>query len=101
MNVKINRRRPLFARVLIERFEPEQIGSIIIPDQLRKKEAPCIGKVVDVGPAVSEDIHIGAWVEFGRSAGTWLDQRDNKDMEGRYFICQDEDILNILEVEKC
>ncbi len=99
MNIKIKRRSPLFARVLIERYEPETINGIIIPEHLRKKEASAIGKVIGKGPAVSDDIMIGNWVEFGKHAGHWLDQRNDKDAEGKYYICQDEDILNIIEVE--
>ena len=89
--------KPLFARVLIERELKEKVGSIIIPDAQRKKVAKCLGTVLAVGPAADKSIQVGARVIFGKFAGIWLDEgRVDADNE-RLFLCQDEDILAILE----
>lgn len=102
--------KPLFARVIIKReIQEKSKGGIIIPNA--KKHAKAEGEVVAVGPTASEDITIGSHVIFGKHAGTWLDstyseqqvktqvgiqttQIENDD--GTLFMCQDEDILAII-----
>lgn len=89
---------PLFARVLIKREIEEKRGSIIIPDA--KRHARCEGTVISTGPTADESIKVGQKVIFGKHAGAWLDGTytkgaDNDD--GTIFICQDEDVLAIVE----
>lgn len=100
--------KPLFGRVLIEReVKDKSAGGVILPDA--KRHARCEGKIIAIGPTVDENIKIGQHVIFGKHAGAWLDNtyslaktmngqvgvKDNED--GTLFICQDEDILAIVE----
>lgn len=104
--------QPLFGRVIIEREVTEKKGSVLIPEHLRRKHARCEGKIVAKGPAADETISIGDHVIFGRHSGTWLDAtysaasiqtqqglraglQENDD--GKYFLCQDEDLLAIVK----
>lgn len=98
---------PLFARVLIQRIVEEKRGNIILPDA--KRHARSEGIVIARGPTADENIPIGARVIFGKHAGAWLDgtYSEVKDMrgvvgvkdnnDGNLFICQDEDVLAIVE----
>lgn len=87
--------KPLFARVLIEREVIEQTTSgIILPNA--KKHSKSTGTVIAVGPTV-EGVKVGDKVVFGRHAGAWLDQSSQDKDDGTLFICQDEDILCIVE----
>lgn len=104
--------QPLFGRVIIERVVLDKIGSIQLPDHLKKRHARSEGVVIAKGPSADESIKIGQHVIFGKHAGTWLDNtyssattvqghpglRDNGD--GTLFLCQDEDILAIVNGEK-
>lgn len=83
--------KPLFARVLLER-EKLRSGLIMISDDASKRNAPSRGKVIAVGPNADPSIEVGQTVLFGRHAGDWL-----KDGEREVFICQDEDILAVVE----
>ena len=103
--------KPLFARVLIRREVFEKIGNVLIPENIQKRHAKCEGVVIDKGPTADASIIVGSRVMFGRHAGTWLDATysmvrdargqqlsavsDNDD--GTLFLCQDEDILAIIE----
>lgn len=109
--------RPLFGRVLIERAVLAKVGSIIIPADQQKRQAVCKGKIVALGetagwtrtydekgePKMVRAIHVGDVVSFGRHAGTWLDKSygisDNTKDEAPYFLCQDEDLLAVIEGE--
>lgn len=90
--------KPYFARVLIERELKEKVGSILIPENIRKIHAACVGKVVDVGPSADPGIEVGQTVMFGQHAGAWLDKNltplsdEMAESEGAYFILQDEDL---------
>jgi len=89
---------PLFARVLIKREIEEKRGSIILPDA--KRHARCEGIIIAKGPTADESIKIGQKAIFGRHAGAWLDATYTKGAEnddGTLFICQDEDLLAIVE----
>lgn len=109
------RYRPLFGRVLIERQIQKKIGSILLPEQEQQRRALCKGTIVALGDTAGwtrsyEDdgtekfirtIKVGDEVSFGRHAGTWLDQsygvaKNDKD-DAPYFLCQDEDILAVVE----
>lgn len=99
---------PLFGRVLIEREVKSSSNGVLIPDTIAKRHARCEGKVIAIGPT-AEGVKIGNHVIFGKHAGAWLDNtyslgkapngqvgvKDNED--GTLFICQDEDILAIVE----
>lgn len=92
--------RPLFARVLIKReVQEKSAGGIILPDA--KRHAKLTGKVVAVGPTTDESIQPGMQVVFGAHAGKWLDasydMTTNAKDDAPYFICQDEDILLVVE----
>lgn len=107
--------RPIFGRVLLERKVLKQIGSILIPDAEQKRQAICKGTVVAMGETagwtisyneqgkekVVRTIAVGDTVSFGRHAGTWLDKSYGvakaDDEEAPYFLCQDQDILAVIE----
>lgn len=107
--------RPIFGRVLIERDILKKVGSIIIPDSEQKRQAICKGKIVALGEtagwtktyndkgeqSMARIIDVGDVVSFGRHAGTWLDKSygiaKNENDEAPYFLCQDEDILAVIE----
>lgn len=103
--------RPLFGRVLIEREIASKHGSIVIPEHLQRRHSRAEGVIVAVGPT-AEGVKVGDRVIFGKHAGTWLDStytevkmqterglqsglKDNGD--GTLFLCQDEDLLAIIE----
>ena len=79
---------PLFGRVLLERAQLKTT-SIIIPPNAEKRNAPCHGKVLSVGPTADKSITVGDTVIFGVHAGTWLKTPDGKEL----FACQDEDLI--------
>lgn len=91
---------PLFGRVIIRREIEEKRGSILLPNA--KKHARSEGVVIAVGPS-AEGVKVGDHVIFGRHAGAWLDATYSgaaENDDGTTFICQDEDILAIVEQEK-
>lgn len=107
--------RPLFGRVLIEREILKKVGSILIPIEQQKRQAVCMGKIVALGENAGwtrtydqhgeakmiQALHVGDLVSFGRHAGTWLDKSygvaENKNDDAPYFLCQDEDLLAVIE----
>lgn len=107
--------RPIFGRVLIEREILRKVGSIIIPESEQKRQALCKGKISALGETAGwtrtwgQDgkekmmcaLKVGDVVSFGRHAGTWLDTTygiaDNTKDDAPYFLCQDEDILAVIE----
>lgn len=110
------RYRPLFGRVLIERSVTKITkGGIIIPDDQQKRHATAKGKIVALGDTagwtrtysetgeekITQTIKIGDEVIFGRHAGAWLDltyaATENKNDDAPYFLCQDEDLLAVIE----
>lgn len=113
-----SRYRPLFGRVLIERQVTKKTrGGILLPDDQQKRHAPSKGKIAALGDTAGwtrtydekgeESLHrtikIGDEVMFGRHAGAWLDSSytatDNKEDDAPYFLCQDEDLLAVIETE--
>lgn len=106
--------RPLFGRVLLERDVLKKVGSIIIPEDQQKRQAICKGKIIALGETAGwtksydnkgeqkmvRTLNVGDVVSFGRHAGTWLDTSygvANKEEDAPYFLCQDEDLLAIIE----
>lgn len=109
------RYNPIFGRVLIKREIQKKIGSIIIPESQQMRQSKAEGVIVGLGvtagwtenPAtgrVVQTIKIGDKVIFGRHAGAWLDAtlgKDGKEQDdGTLFICQDADILMVVEDEQ-
>lgn len=97
MEAKFVKYKPVFARVLIEReIKKETKGGIIIPNA--KKHASHEGIILALGETASEIFKVGQRVLFGRHAGTWIDGSMREDTDdGTLFLCQDEDILAIIE----
>lgn len=89
--------KPIFARVLIEReIKTKSTGGIIIPNA--KRHASCEGVILAVGETVTDILKVGQRVLFGRHAGTWINGSMAEDADdGTLFLCQDEDILAIIE----
>lgn len=105
---------PLFGRVLIKREVHQKTrGGILIPEQQQKRNAKSEGVIVALGHTAGfttvfengeekkiQTLKIGDRVVFGKHAGTWLDATYSGSLEnddGTMFICQDEDILAIME----
>lgn len=91
--------KPLWARVLLER---EKIASasklLVIPDSAARRNAPCRGKIIAVGPTAEESIKqlIGTVVVFGQHAGTWINEKGlavAKPEDGEYFVCDEQDLI--------
>jgi chaperonin GroES len=96
------RAKPLNDRVLVKRFEENEVvkGGIIIPDTA--KEKPMEGEVVAVGPGKMQDdgnrspldVKTGDRILFGKYSGTEI-KIDDQD----YIIMREEEILAVLESE--
>lgn len=92
--------RPLFARVLLQRQKAEKIGSILLPSDAAKKHATLRCEVLAVGPTADESIRVGDQVIIGVHTGTWINANGRPVADAQtaeYFICQDEDILAVVE----
>jgi chaperonin GroES len=97
------RAKPLNDRVLVKRFEENEVikGGIIIPDTA--KEKPTEGEVVAVGPGKMRDdgkrspmdVKAGDRILFGKYSGTEI-KIDDQD----YTIMREEEILAVLESGK-
>jgi chaperonin GroES len=97
------RAKPLHDRVLVKRFEEDEVikGGIIIPDTA--KEKPMEGEVVAVGPGKMQDdgkrspmdVKTGDRILFGKYSGTEIKIEDQD-----YTIMREEEILAILESKK-
>ena len=91
--------KPLYDRVLVKRYEPEEVkGGIIIPDTAREK--PMEGEVVAVGEGkLLEDgtlrplkVKVGDRVLVGKYAGNEVE------IEGvEHVVVREEEILGIIE----
>jgi len=110
--------KPKFGRVLIERKQAARIGSIILPENQRSRHAKCEGTILALGETagwtetydesgekiVVQTLKVGDKVLFGRHAGAWLDATvDNKgelNDDGVNFICQDADILCVINEQQ-
>lgn len=86
--------KPVFARVLLKRETLKSRGGIIIPDVAGAKHAHDHGEVVAVGPSCDASIQPGMIVVFGKYAGAWIKLPDSPD---ELYVCNDEDILCIVE----
>lgn len=94
---------PKFGRVLIER-ETQKANGIILPNDIAKRNASCVGKIIALGETAGlteldgkqiQTLKIGDKVIFGQHAGTWLDGLYKQ--EETLYICQDQDILCVIE----
>ena len=95
--------KPLNDRVLVKRFEENEVikGGIIIPDTA--KEKPTEGEVVAVGPGKMQDdgkrspmdVKVGDRILFGKYSGTEI-KIDDQD----YTIMREEEILAVLKSAK-
>jgi chaperonin GroES len=95
--------KPLNDRVLVKRFEENEVikGGIIIPDTA--KEKPTEGEVVAVGPGKMRDdgkrspmdVKAGDRILFGKYSGTEI-KIDDQD----YTIMREEEILAVLKSVK-
>ena len=94
--------KPLFARVLLERVREEKTeGGIIIPDDVQRRHSKNRCTVVAVGPNCDETVQVGQTVVVGRHAGDWTNEEGVPGVPPpevkEWFICQDEDILFVVE----
>ena len=92
--------RPLGDRVLVKRFDEEEVvkGGIIIPDTAQEKpqkgEIVAVGKgrVNDDGDVVALEVKEGDKVLFGKYAGNEVTIDDVE-----YMIMREDDVLAIIE----
>jgi co-chaperonin GroES (HSP10) len=112
--------KPKFGRVLIKREIVEKTsGGIIIPENAAKRQAACDGVIVALGETAGftesfyenetgvltqhtiQTMKVGDKVIFGRHSGAWLDgtysQKGDHNDDGSLFICQDQDILAVIQ----
>lgn len=92
--------RPLHDRVVVERFEEEQMssGGIVLPGSA--KEKPAKGKVVAVGKGKlldsgeirSLDVKVGDVVLFGKYSGTEVKVNDQE-----VLVMREDDIMGVVE----
>lgn len=91
--------RPLEDRVVVERFDAEEMtaGGIVLPDSAREK--PQQGKVIAVGPGKlleksgergEMSVKVGDRVFYGKYAGTEVDLQGDE-----YVILRESDILAV------
>lgn len=89
--------RPLHDRLIIQRVEEEQVGSIVIPDS---SEKPTRGKVVATGPGKIMDngdimplaVAAGDLVLIGKYSGTEV-QVNGED----YVVMREDDVMAVVE----
>lgn len=89
--------RPLFARVLIKRDKLNG-GSIIIPHEAARRNAPSTGTVLAAGRSCEDEVKalLGKKVLFGQHAGAWVNEDGTavtREEDQEFFVCQDEDII--------
>jgi co-chaperonin GroES (HSP10) len=88
--------RPFLNRVVIKRATMKDTikTKLIIPEAADKRHAQDEGILLQVGDTVPEQIknHIGKKVIFAKYAGAWIKIGDEE-----CFICNDEDILYLME----
>ncbi len=79
--------QPLQDRVLVERLDPAEVSKagIIIPSLAQEK--PQRGKVLAIGPKVTE-VSVGDDVLFGKYSGTEIEE---------HLIMHVDDILGVIE----
>jgi chaperonin GroES len=91
--------RPLEDRVVVERFEAEEMttGGIVLPDSAREK--PQQGKVIATGPGKlleksgergEMSVKVGDRVFYGKYAGTEVELQGDE-----YVILRESDILAV------
>ena len=88
--------KPLFGRVLMVREKLGKVGSIIIPENAAKRNAPLRGVVVAIGEGCDRSIKVGHTYLMGQFAGTWMNAEGAVIPDGNtaeYFMVQDEDLL--------
>lgn len=89
--------KPLFARVLLRREKfASRSGSIIIPDEAAKRNAPTKAVVVACGPNADKSIQPGMTVILGQYAGAWVNAEGTvvtRPEDAEFFVCLDEDII--------
>jgi len=95
--------RPLGDRILVKRFEEEEVmkGGIIIPDTAKEKPqrgevvAIGLGRLDDDGKRIPLDVKEGDNILFGKYAGNEVTIDDEE-----YLIMREDDVLAIVEEEK-
>jgi chaperonin GroES len=92
--------RPLYDRIIVERFEAtdERAGAIIIPDSAKEKPqqgkvlAAGLGKADKDGKRVPLDVKAGDTILFGKYSGQEIK------LDGvEYLIMKEDDVLAIQE----
>ena len=87
--------KPLGTRVIMKRDEPKQSGSILIPDQFRKRHAATRGLCVAIGPEV-EYVKEGQEYIWGQHAGAWVTADGyptTEEHDAQYYALNEEDVI--------
>lgn len=92
--------KPLFARVVLQRDDLKTKSNLLVPDHIKKRNAPSRGVVIAKGPSASDEIEIGKTYLFGQHAGVYVNEKGiaaPDDTTAQYYLCMDEDILALVE----
>ena len=93
--------KPLFARVVLRRDDlTPRKSNLLIPDSVKKRNAPSRGVVIAKGPTASDEVTVGATYLFGQHAGAWINEQGvaaPDDSMEQFYICSDEDLLCLVE----
>ena len=89
--------KPRGDRVLVELDpKPEKVGNILLPDQSRIAQQERFGRILAVGPKVSDDLKPGVRVAISFVTGLHC-TLDPKDEFGKYRLVKEEDVAAVVE----
>ena len=88
--------RAMNRRILVDRTKLDKIGSIIIPETAKSRYNPTRGVLRNCANdcEVSTQDCVGKEILFARYAGDWVECNGED-----YFICEESDILAVVEEE--
>lgn len=92
--------KPLYARVILKRDDLNTKSRLLIPDHVKKRNAPSRGVVIAKGPSASDEVEVGKTYLFGQHAGAWINENGvaaPDESTAQYYLCMDEDLLCLVE----
>jgi len=99
--------QPCYARILLQREKQEKVGSILIPDEAKKRHATTRCQIIGMGPTADRDhpegpkingLEEGMTVIIGKYAGDWINTEGKmvtNAEDAEYYVIQDVDVLAI------
>jgi co-chaperonin GroES (HSP10) len=93
--------KPLFGRVLLRREKLKTKTSLLLPNEVARKNARFRGELLSCGSTCEDDIKalVGKTVLFGIYAGTWINEDGtvSSSDETDLFMCAEDDLLAVVE----